>query len=164
MAAFVGLCGESSRGYDWLRNGQTGDGIPRRGLGSEIPANSFRYAPVASPGHRPDRYVVTSASRTACAIARRLAAVFRESASHVMTDDREVSLSSTRAAVFSPTTGTGTLAALRLSAYPWAPFPDQAAWASRLKKILPELPGLRPLRVAILGNGTLGLFAETLRF
>lgn len=78
--------------------------------------------------------------------------------------DREASTSSATARVLTSATGTGTWAALRLAADPSAPFPQQAAWARRLQKLLPEIPGLRPLRIAVLGNGTLGHFAETLRF
>jgi FkbH-like protein len=82
-----------------------------------------------------------------------------------MTDHREVSPPSTMATIVTATTGmTETWAALRGAAHPSAPFPHQAAWARRLQKILPEVPGLRPLRIAMLGNGTLGHFAETLRF
>jgi FkbH-like protein len=56
-----------------------------------------------------------------------------------------------------------TLSQLRAAAAPAAPFPQQAAWGRRLHKLLP-LPELKPLRVAVLGNGTLSHFAETLRF
>jgi FkbH-like protein len=54
--------------------------------------------------------------------------------------------------------------ALRVAADPWAPFPNQANLARRLKKILPEINNLRPLRLAVLGNGTLSHFADTVMF
>ena len=52
---------------------------------------------------------------------------------------------------------------VRAAADPLAPFPGQLALAKRAKKILPELPNLQPLRIAVLGNGTLDLFVEALR-
>jgi FkbH-like protein len=58
---------------------------------------------------------------------------------------------------------TDLLGPLRAAADPTAPFFSQATLARRLKKILPEVPNLRPLRIAVLGNGTLDLFAEVLR-
>jgi FkbH-like protein len=56
-----------------------------------------------------------------------------------------------------------TLAAVRAAANPGAPFPQQAAWARQFRRIRPDLLNLKPLRIAMLGNGTLGHFSETLR-
>ncbi len=82
-----------------------------------------------------------------------------------MTDHLVKSPSSADAAVLASDTGAmEMLAALRRASHPAAPFPQQAVWARRLQKILPKIPGLRPLRIAVLGNGTLGHFAELLSF
>lgn len=51
---------------------------------------------------------------------------------------------------------------LRLAADPWAPFPQQASLARRLKRIMPSIADLRTQRIALLGNGTLDHFAEIL--
>lgn len=82
-----------------------------------------------------------------------------------MTDPREAMSPRSDAAMLASTSGViEGLAALRVAADPWAPFPQQATVARRLKKILPEIRGLRPLRLALLGSGTLNHFAETLIF
>jgi FkbH-like protein len=52
---------------------------------------------------------------------------------------------------------------LRASADPAAPFPCQQGWLKQFKKIQPEIPGLRKVRVAIMGNGTLNFLADALR-
>src|ERR1700722_12489492 len=57
---------------------------------------------------------------------------------------------------------TDALAAMRRTANPSAPFPQQASWARRLKNKLPDVHDLRPLRLAVLGNGTLDHFVEIL--
>src|SRR5262249_44372878 len=80
------------------------------------------------------------------------------------TDLRDIPASSAQVTTLAATPGTDTLAALRLAAHPWAPFAHQAALARRLDRILAQLPGLRALRIAILGDGTLDHFAQTLRF
>ena len=56
------------------------------------------------------------------------------------------------------------LAGLRSTAQPTARFPQQATWAKRLARVAPDLTSLRPLRVAVLGGGTLDHFAQVLRF
>ena len=56
------------------------------------------------------------------------------------------------------------ISSLRMSADPSAPFSQQATLARRLRAILPELHNLRPLRIALLGNGTLDHFVEVLVF
>jgi FkbH-like protein len=84
---------------------------------------------------------------------------------NVVTDPRDTMPPGSGPAMLAPTAGMSEgLAALRVAADPWAPFPQQATLARRLKKILPEIPHLRPLRIALLGNGTLNHFAETLVF
>jgi FkbH-like protein len=57
-------------------------------------------------------------------------------------------------------TARSTLARFRLEADPLASFPVQAAMARRLRKAVPAIPELTPLRVAVLGGGTLGHFAD----
>jgi FkbH-like protein len=82
-----------------------------------------------------------------------------------MTNAPERSPFATGSAIHAPTArATDVLGELRRTANPSAPFPHQAALARRLRKILPEIPSLLPLRVALLGNGTLDHFAEALLF
>ncbi len=80
-----------------------------------------------------------------------------------MTDPRET-IPHGGGATLVPARDTDSLAALRVAADPWAPFPLQANLARRLKKILPEIRTLRPLRLALMGNGTLNHFADALMF
>ena len=55
-------------------------------------------------------------------------------------------------------------AQLRSAAEPSAPYPSQLSWLRHFTKILPQTPGLRPLRIAIMANGTLNLLADTIYF
>ena len=55
------------------------------------------------------------------------------------------------------------LARVRADAVPSAPFPSQRAWLKRFNKLLPQTQGLRPVRIAVMGNGTLNLLASALR-
>lgn len=55
------------------------------------------------------------------------------------------------------------LTAFRAAADPNAPFLDQLTLAKRVMKALPGIQNLRPLRIAVLGNGTLNFFADALR-
>jgi FkbH-like protein len=52
---------------------------------------------------------------------------------------------------------------LRAVADPMAPFPEQLIWLRRLKRMTTKQPPARPLRVALMGDGTLHFLADTLR-
>ena len=52
---------------------------------------------------------------------------------------------------------------LLTSAEPSAPYPRQMGWLKQFKKLMPTTQRLRPVRIAILGNGTLNHLAEILR-
>jgi FkbH-like protein len=52
---------------------------------------------------------------------------------------------------------------LRAASDPSAPFPSQLSMIRRLKRIQTATTAMRPVRIAIMGNGTLDLLAETLR-
>ena len=54
-------------------------------------------------------------------------------------------------------------AQLRAAAHPSAPFPRHLGWLRQFKKILSETPGLRTLRVAVMGNGTVNLLAHSIQ-
>jgi len=56
-----------------------------------------------------------------------------------------------------------TLQDLRAGANPLAPFLVQLGLLRRLKKLSAETSTLRPLRIALMGNGTLNFLADTLR-
>lgn len=79
----------------------------------------------------------------------------------VMTD-RSNSMFSRTAAAGTVLEPTYSLHQLRLAADPAAPFPSQSALGRRVKKIVAEVSNLRQLRIAVLGNGSLDFFAETL--
>jgi FkbH-like protein len=56
------------------------------------------------------------------------------------------------------------LADLRAKADPAAPFPCQQSWLKQFRQAIHEMPNLRRVRIAIMGNGTLNLLADTLLF
>jgi FkbH-like protein len=63
----------------------------------------------------------------------------------------------------SPTVLNDTLAQLRFDAQPSAAFSFQLGWIRRFKTIVSSSAELRPVRIALMGNGTLNFLADTLR-